>query len=355
VAAGEIRRSRAATSTAHPAQGAGSSWVWATSGVTVLILALFALFGARTTHGPETGLVLLLFVGSSVHVAATGWLYTLPDVRAHARRHRARYVVVPLALVSVGAVVGASLPPPALRPLLLGFFAWQFFHFTKQNLGVVALSASALHAGPLARRERRCLELAGFCGIAALVARPGLLQLQVTSWVPGLFLLAAVSYVAVVAVGLALLWRRRRSCPAGFAAAFVVALLFSAPIFIFASPYAAVGGMTVAHGIGYLLLMGMVARGEGRMNGRPVGLGLLLNVAVVGGAVLAEVSHLHGGPALERLLFGAYLGVVMSHFVIDAGIWRLRDPFPRAFLSARLPDLVASTAQHRPTIDRQPI
>jgi len=27
------------------------------------------------------------------------------------------------------------------------------------------------------------------------------------------------------------------------------------------------------------------------------------------------------------VLFGAYLAVVMTHFVIDAGVWRLRDEF----------------------------
>jgi len=30
----------------------------------------------------------------------------------------------------------------------------------------------------------------------------------------------------------------------------------------------------------------------------------------------------------------------MAHFVIDAGVWRLRDEFPRRFLAERLPALV---------------
>jgi hypothetical protein len=30
----------------------------------------------------------------------------------------------------------------------------------------------------------------------------------------------------------------------------------------------------------------------------------------------------------------------MAHFVIDAGIWRLRDEFPRQFLTSRLPYLL---------------
>jgi hypothetical protein len=35
-----------------------------------------------------------------------------------------------------------------------------------------------------------------------------------------------------------------------------------------------------------------------------------------------------------------YLGVVMAHFVIDAGLWRLRDSFPRRFLASRMPYLL---------------
>jgi hypothetical protein len=51
-------------------------------------------------------------------------------------------------------------------------------------------------------------------------------------------------------------------------------------------------------------------------------------------------SHLHTGGSVAHVVYGGYLGVVMAHFVVDAGIWRLRDPFPRAFLSSRLPALL---------------
>jgi hypothetical protein len=127
--------------------------------------------------------------------------------------------------------------------------------------------------------------------------------------------------------------------PAGFTVMYVMALLFSVPVFVFGSPYAAVGGMTAAHGMQYLLLLGLVAAGSG---GRLVRVAVLCNVALLGGAALERASHLHGAAPAERLLFGAYLGAVMAHFVIDAGLWRLRDPFPRAFLARRVPYLVSS-------------
>jgi hypothetical protein len=52
---------------------------------------------------------------------------------------------------------------------------------------------------------------------------------------------------------------------------------------------------------------------------------------------------------------------VMAHFVIDAGLWRLRDPFPRAFLASRVPSLLPGAHDQypalalRPAMDRQPI
>jgi hypothetical protein len=108
---------------------------------------------------------------------------------------------------------------------------------------------------------------------------------------------------------------------------------------VFASPYAAVGGMTVAHGLQYLLLISLVAGGSPARPSRPARLALLANIALIGGALLSTASHLHNSAQLGRLLFGAYLGVVMAHFVIDAGIWRMRDPLARKFVTQSLPFL----------------
>jgi len=45
--------------------------------------------------------------------------------------------------------------------------------------------------------------------------------------------------------------------------------------------------------------------------------------AVAGGTVLEAMSELHGARDLAlRALYGAYLGVVMAHFAVDAVLWR---------------------------------
>src|SRR5262249_37597356 len=137
--------------------------------------------------------------------------------------------------------------------------------------------------------------------------------------------------------------RPRSERPCGFCATYATSLLFCLPVFVFASPYAAVGGMTIAHGLQYLLLVVLIAGGTRPAQtrpARPVKLATLANIALIGGAALGAASPLHDASPAARLLFGAYLGVVMAHFVIDAGLWRMRDPLARRFLASQLPYLV---------------
>lgn len=314
------------------------AWLWLTLALTGGAFAVAVALAPPASAAPGRGLAWVLFAGSPAHVASTGWLYTLGDVRSYAASRPLRLRWIPAALVLSGALTAALLPPASFAWLLLPFFGWQFLHFARQNLGMVALAASCAGVASPRPAERRVLLAAGVAGIGGLIARPALLQLRVDPRLGALFPVAELGFAAAVVAGVALLVRRPAAQrPAGFAVMYLMALLFCVPVFAFGSPYAAVGGMTAAHGMQYLLLVGLVAAGSG---GRLVRLAVLCNVALLGGAALERASHLHGAAPAERLLFGAYLGAVMAHFVIDAGLWRLRDAFPRAFLARRVPCLV---------------
>ncbi len=119
-----------------------------------------------------------------------------------------------------------------------------------------------------------------------------------------------------------------------------LALFFPLPVFVCSSPYAAVAGMTMAHGFQYVLLMGLVAAGNAPRKRRG-GVAALCVLAVPGGMLLNLSSHLHGDGQPLRLFFGVYLGLLAAHFVVDAGMWRLREPFVRAFLSERVGYLIS--------------
>ena len=60
------------------------AWLWTSALVTLGALAAGAVLAPPATASPVPALIWLLFLGSSVHVAATGYLFTLPGVRAHA-------------------------------------------------------------------------------------------------------------------------------------------------------------------------------------------------------------------------------------------------------------------------------
>ena len=367
---------RAAAPRAAAPHGAGpraaaprAARMWLSATVAVSVSAAAAAIAAAppgTARAPE-GLAFLLFVGSSVHVASTGWFYTVPEVRAHMRQHRPRYVWWPLALIAGAGTTAMLVPPAALEWLLLPYFGWQFFHYQKQNLGITALAAASQRVAPLRKAERRALIGAGLAGIAGLLARPSLLQLPVRPILAPLFPVATIAFAGFVAVGVGCLAvRSPAQRPAGFCVVYLTSLGFSVPVFVFTSPYAAVAGLTIAHGLQYLLLMGLVAAAGPPATAGPraatvrrlAGLAALCNIALLGGAALSIASdQAAAGPAL-RVLFGLFLGVVMAHFVVDAGLWRMREEFPRSFLRSRLPYLVpaaGSAANYRPPIDRLPI
>jgi hypothetical protein len=323
--------------------GMRRAWALATLLATLCPFVLAVWLAPASGARPVAALTWLLFVGSSVHVAATGWFYTVPEVRAHMSSHRGRYVWVPVALVAGLAATVPLLSTGALTVTLLAFFAWQFFHFQKQNLGVAALAARASGAGVLTQRERRALVMAGVGGITGLVGHPTLLQLTTHRHSDLVFDLGAVVFLAAALLGITgLLNRPAASRPPGFALLYLSGLLFFLPVFVFSSPYAAVAGLTIAHGLQYLLLITLLAAAPRSGGTAGMSLLVLINVALLLGLALNRASHLHDATGISRAIFGAYLGLSTAHFIIDAGLWRLRDEFPRAFLTERLPYLLAS-------------
>jgi len=180
---------------------------------------------------PVQGLTWLLFVGSSVHVAATGWLYTLPEVRQYARRHPARLVRLPITLILATAVAAVVISPARLAWCLVPYYAWQFFHFQKQNLGLSALAAASRRVASPRLAERRAMMAAGYAGIAALIAHPGLLQLRISPGLSSLYPAAAVVFSGAAGTGIAALARR----PAGdrafcFCVVYLISLGFWIPV-----------------------------------------------------------------------------------------------------------------------------
>jgi len=320
---------------------AARAWFVATVLITVVPVVVAAMLAPAGRSTTVPGLVWLLFVGSAMHIGATAWFYAVPEVRGFMADHPGRYLVAPVVLVLGGALLAAALSAQAFTVVLLAFFAWQFHHFQKQNLGVAALAARAFGARGLSLAERRVIVACGVGGIVVLLGRPGVLDLSPSFDTGYLVPIGTTLYVVAAMTGLALLARRNKADrPREFVAMMLVALAFFAPVVVFDRPFAAVAGVTIAHGLQYLLLVGMLAAAPTPRVRPAVGVLIFAHLALVVGFALNRASHLHGGGPGARAIYGGYVGVLTAHFVIDAGLWRLRDAFPRSFLSARLPYLL---------------
>jgi hypothetical protein len=186
--------------------------------------------------------------------------------------------------------------------------------------------------------------------VLALVAHPEVLQL--VAWRPpasvGRAIFAASVFVLAGSIATAATtairrWSTATTTPAAVAVYFV-AVAFPLPLVVTRSPYAAIGGLTLAHGLQYLLLVGQVVvgpSGHRQPRAREARVVAILALILLAAGTLATASHLHDNRQLAaRAAFGGYLGLVMTHFVVDAGLWRLRDEFPRRWLTGRVPQLL---------------
>src|SRR5271166_4644631 len=154
-------------------------WLWTSVLLTCGALAVCVVLAPKSGGSPDVGLAWLLFLGSSVHVASTGWLFTNPAVRRYAWERSGRYVWAPVGLVAVGILLSVTASPRIMAWAVLLLLTWQLHHFQKQNLGQVALAGASLGLGSLRRGERRAICATGAAGIGGVCAHPALLQLNV--------------------------------------------------------------------------------------------------------------------------------------------------------------------------------
>ncbi|HET9059894.1 MAG TPA: hypothetical protein VFN61_08225, partial [Acidimicrobiales bacterium] len=294
-----------------------------------------ALGAAHSSRTAGSGLMWLMFVGSSVHVAATFSVVGDPKARRIMSAHRSRLIVLPVVLTATAVLVTSNMPAQAVSVSLLAFFAWQLLHYQKQNLGLAALAARSFGARAMTIWQRRCLVVVGVAAIGQLIGDPALFQIHGLwgSQVPIEGVAAGLFAGASLWGGLLLIGRGRSERSPAFVTAYALALLFPLPMFVFSSPYAGVGGMTIAHGLQYLLVVGTTAFSRGRGPDRAMYLARAAVAALLGGWLISVMSHFDTRAGGTKAIFGVYLGLVMAHFVLDARLWRVRDAKSREFVT----------------------
>ena len=250
-------------------------------------------------------------------------------------RPTGRYLIAPVALVA-----GTAGRRAAARDCLI----WLLLRSSAGSSSTSRSRTSAWPRWPASPRRRslraRALAIVatGGAGIAGLLARPDLLQLAVDLHPGWLFPVAGTAFALAVIAGVVVLRGVARASAAVLLGVRRLAALLRARLRV---------RLTVRrrrrdHDRARLPVPAYrragrraPARARGRWWASPC----------------SSTSRCSAGsrstsppPARRRPrgggVFGAYTGLLMAHFVVDAGLWRLRDAFPREFLSARLPYLL---------------
>lgn len=275
----------------------------------------------------------LMFIGGDAHVASSFLFYTLPEARPLIRDNPKRYIAVPIALILGSGVLIALGPPVVDKHYFLFLLAWLLWHYQRQNFGIASFFAAKTRTGPLSRRERYLINGAAVCGIVGLIKVNGAADMTLFEpLVEEVRLLGKYAYMAILAVSVATFGENLLKGAKLKGIAVLAATLFFLPTYLFSNPVAAFAGYALAHGLQYLVFMSVVATSHTRASiGR--NLGILVACVAAGGYFLTFLRETGPGDGpFNGLLFGIAVGIVMSHFVVDAGIWKLRNAQSRAFV-----------------------
>jgi uncharacterized membrane-anchored protein len=284
-----------------------------------------------------------VLVGAS-HVPATIAFYGDAEFRRISMGSPSRYLFAPAGII-VGAAVVFALLGPMLQGLFLSvFWLWQTWHYGRQNLGVNAFVAIAQGRSSPHPREKVLITagtVAGMCGILqvlALSVLPESLR-PLLSW--------AWHFGAVVfgAVALALAWYLATARPSNVLSAVVLAIcsLFFAPMFLARGIEGMFLSYAIAHACQYFLFITIATANQPAATNRALKAALasgMIVFALALGWLLTRILDLRqtaelGSHWLVNLAVGAALGVTMAHFIVDAGIWKLSNKLPRAFIHRR--------------------
>jgi hypothetical protein len=294
---------------------------------------------------------LLTFLGGPAHVSLTSWFYTDPVARDYFLKRPIRYFVAPFFLIA-----GTTFAywywreGEPTRWINFGFSIWLLWHYQRQNWGVHSFVTRVASGGSASVLEESILRIAVVGGIIGGIKSAGFgVGTPVEAYADTAFqagtaitITLPIMIVAALATVPSL-----RAAPLRIGSLLMGASFFL-PVFVYDDPTSAVLTYALAHGLQYWVFMGYVARSTSLPSATPSstsemmrpGVWTLLAGVVVIGFLLSEGGDFGLMQKWNLLpVFGFTLGATMAHFVIDAGIWRLRDEFPRRYVGAAFPFL----------------
>jgi hypothetical protein len=333
---------------------------------TWLPIAFFILLAPPGAEGGGLGGIktVFLFLGTA-HVPATLLFYTDKEFASIRTGHPWRYIYVPLFLIVATGLLFASTPLAVQAFVLLLFWAWQAFHYGRQNVGMYAF-ASVAETGKSPRKlEKFAIEAGTFVAILGTfkimgleVAPPYLHQSF-----DYLYRFGFVAFLAVAVFSLVVYVKYFNDTSLLKTVFFFTAVFFFLPLFLSIEQNIGFLSYAMAHGLQYIVFMSVVSVTAPASQERSVPYKsiatLLIFVLIIGFGFwrvndVREMNFVKNVWAYARVgdfLFGAVLGATMSHFVIDANAWRISLKRQRAYVARRFYFIFSPTNRNQKTIE----
>lgn len=109
--------------------------------------------------------------------------------------------------------------------------------------------------------------------------------------------------------------------------------LFFFTTFLFDSYTEAIMGYAIAHGVQYFIFMFFLASGsDGSSRSNVLALAI---ISILGWFLILVTRDNSWWGSLSSFIPGAALALIMWHFIVDSGLWRLRNKWQRDQVSKR--------------------
>lgn len=300
----------------------------------ILIVSFLTPF--RANVGSIDDIFRLLLLMSTMHVGLTAYFYLDPEYRSHTAKHSGYYVAFPAALIVGSGLITTIFAKDGLIYLQLFYHAWLLFHYGRQNYGVLAFTSIATDSGRPLLTERLALH---FAPIGGILGAHGVFQQfgqSILAPLENLSLLLGMGFTGaaiVLGIGSAFYHLYKRS---SLWRPFYIVLLsaFYVPTFFFDTYVQAILGYAIAHAIQYFVFM--IYLSSGAPNKQPVRsiIVLVFGMLMVWGLILVTKEQSIWGP-IAPFITGAAVGLIMWHFIMDAGYWRLSQTWQRSRVRER--------------------
>ena len=291
----------------------------------LLLVPLILRAWPLPSHG--TWSTSFIYLTGVLHVGMTSFFYLDQEMGKFRRERPHLFITWPL-VIGVSATFALTVLPGFGQALInVAFAAWLGWHYTCQQVGVVAIALkSEVASARLRSRERTFIRCTAAVTIIGLVRSVDLTATPLRH--VDLLLACRMAFLALV---VALVWLLVRSAveaapgggrPTTRAVSLLWATAFMSPVVFLRSPIVATATIAAVHSLHYVFLVSYLSRSRRRW----AWAGTLAVGSLTGGVYIVLLVWGRTNGVLSHAVPAMLLTMVAAHRLVDTRVWRLREP-----------------------------